>query len=347
MVSQRENLLRFYRHEQIDHFATYLDGDRFLFEANGFLERPPYHKSGKDWFGVPWIYDTAQAAFVPDHTQKPVLEDICDWREVVKWPDLDAMDWEAAVKSDNLEVFDRENFVFSVWDGCGPFERLHSLMGFEGALMAMVAEPEETAAFLERFTEYKTKLIKYICKYYKPDVFQFQDDCGTNKGTFYSPETWRKLIKPVWQAEIDAIHSCGVIAELHSCGNGTAFFVEMADTGLDCLFIQPINDIKKIREATGGKIALMIQTEFAKYSPMLAAGIANEEDIRQMTYNNIKELLEGGNGSDYLAMAMPPAGADAEDSFGSLDNVANAIIWSEVYSHMDEWNDIIKAKQGR
>ena len=53
MVNERENLLRFYRHEPMDHFTTFFQGARFLFEASGYQERPPYHKSGKDWFGVP------------------------------------------------------------------------------------------------------------------------------------------------------------------------------------------------------------------------------------------------------------------------------------------------------
>jgi len=74
-------------------------------------------KDGKDWFGVPWVYGTSESAFIPDHRCKPILEDICDWKEVVQWPDLDAIDWEAAAISDGADKADRENYIYSVWDG--------------------------------------------------------------------------------------------------------------------------------------------------------------------------------------------------------------------------------------
>lgn len=345
MVNERENLLRFYRHEPMDQFTTFFQGARFLFEASGYLERPPYHKSGKDWFGVPWIFDEKQIAFVPNHREKPILEDICDWREVVPWPDLDSIDWEAAAKLDGADKADRENFVYCVWDGCGPFERLHSLMGFEGALMAMVEEPEEVKAFLERFTEYKTKLLKYLCIYYKPDVIQFQDDAGTNRGTFYSPATWRELIKPVWQAEIDAIHSCGVYAELHSCGNNTEILVEMADTGLDSLFIQPLNDLQRIREACGGKIGLNVQTKSLAYGVMLSSGTVTLDQIYEMTVQDIRANLEGGNGYDYIPMVTPPV-SDIQ-GIGKKSTALSSTVWDAIYSHVDEWNEIIKRKQAQ
>ena len=215
-------------------------------------------------------------------------------------------------------------------------------MGFEGALMAMVEEPEEVKAFLERFTEYKVKLIKYLCTYYKPDVFQFQDDAGTNRGTFYSPATWRELIKPVWQAEIDAIHSCGVYAELHSCGNNTEIFVELADTGLDSLFIQPLNDLQRIREACGGKIGLNVQTRSLAYGVMLSCGSATLEQVYDMTVQDIRANLEGGNGYDYIPMVTPPV-ANVQ-GIGKKNTSLSTTVWNAIYDNVDEWNAIMKSK---
>jgi len=40
-------------------------------------------------------------AVIPDTSILPILEDICDWREKVVFPDLDAVDWEASAKADN------------------------------------------------------------------------------------------------------------------------------------------------------------------------------------------------------------------------------------------------------
>ena len=50
------------------------------------------------------------------------MEDICDWRELVKFPDLDAWDWSKVEEIDHISEIDRENKVFEImstliWNG--------------------------------------------------------------------------------------------------------------------------------------------------------------------------------------------------------------------------------------
>lgn len=68
-------------------------------------------------------------ALAPDPLQEPILEDIGDWREVVKFPDLDAWDWSKAEEIDHVSEWDRENKVIDMMIHNGPFERMHTLMG--------------------------------------------------------------------------------------------------------------------------------------------------------------------------------------------------------------------------
>lgn len=42
----------------------------------------------------------------------------------------------------------------------GPFERMHTLMGFENALCALLTDPDEVKAYLDAYMEWKCKLLE-------------------------------------------------------------------------------------------------------------------------------------------------------------------------------------------
>lgn len=49
---------------------------------------------GYDWFGMEWIWsDEAGSPMV--NSQQKMLKEISDWKDVVKFPDLDSLDWES------------------------------------------------------------------------------------------------------------------------------------------------------------------------------------------------------------------------------------------------------------
>ena len=191
-MTPKERALAFFRHEPTDALPTD-DGIFVLFNPETYAERPPHTTGGTDWFGVQWKYEASVDAIAPDHTQDPILEDICDWREVVKFPDLDAWDWSRVEEIDHISEIDRENKVFEMMFVNGPFERLHMLMGFENALCALLTDPEEVEAFLNAFMEWKLRLMEKVIEIYKPDVLMFHDDWGTQNNMFFSPDIWRAL----------------------------------------------------------------------------------------------------------------------------------------------------------
>ena len=55
--------------------------------------------SGKDWFGVDWTYVPEMHAPMPT-PGKILFDDISEWKEHVKFPDLDAIDWEKQAADD-------------------------------------------------------------------------------------------------------------------------------------------------------------------------------------------------------------------------------------------------------
>jgi hypothetical protein len=302
MISEKENMRRFYFHEKAEWMPAFGVGFHFLAPQNGYLERPQYNLGGKDWFGVDWVYQEGEPAPVPDSTRHVVLDDICNWREQVKFPDLDAWDWSEAQRIDKVNEIDRENNLLYLSILCGLFERLHSLMGFENAMIALIAEPEETAAFFDAMVEYKCKLIDKLAKYYTPDILNFHDDWGTQRALFFSPNTWRTLIKPRMKIIIDCAHRYGMTFELHSCGLIQDIIPEICELGVDCLQCMDLNDIVAMKKITGKKMNYNVSFDQQKHERHILLGDLKEEDLRR---DIREEVMAFGKDGCYYPFYQP------------------------------------------
>ena len=307
-MTPKERVMAFFQHKPTDELPTD-EGLFVLFNPEAYAERPPHTTGGTDWFGVKWNYEAGVDAIAPDHTQAPVLEDIYDWKEVVKFPDLDAWDWSKVEEIDHISEIDRENKAFEMMFVNGPFERLHMLMGFENALCAMITDPEEVEAFLNAFMEWKLKLMEKVIEIYKPDVLMFHDDWGTQKNMFFSPDTWRELIKPQIQKAVDRCHELGVLFEMHSCGFIEPVVPDFVEMGIDSWQGMEINDIPKLKSITGDKLSYHATPNYQQYSTEALAGTLTEEDLRA----RVKEtLLKTAEGYCYKPMFLPFGGWSTE-----------------------------------
>ena len=185
-ITERENFLRMLRHERPD-FMPHQPSLLQMIIPSAIGDRAENCGTGYDWFGVHWTEDP-DMPMMPMVTpgMPPVLEDIEDWEEVIEWPDLDAIDWEACARKD-VPVKDPSKILCAMMVS-GPFERLHDLMGFEGALCALVTNPEECEAFFSRLCDFKIEQIKRLKEHYDVDMVHFQDDWGTQTDLMFQPE---------------------------------------------------------------------------------------------------------------------------------------------------------------
>ena len=90
-ITPKENMIRM------------LNGEMPLWVPNQSIENNPIQPlvmpdakarnfGGTDWFGIQWTYEPlSRAAMVTPGTR--ALSDIENWKEEIKWPDLDAIDW--------------------------------------------------------------------------------------------------------------------------------------------------------------------------------------------------------------------------------------------------------------
>lgn len=223
------------------------------FLPSGVTEMPS--QGGKDIFGVPWVVGREGPLHEPGFV---MFEDICDWEDYVKMPDVSQIDIKGMAKTEEeMFGFDRKNKIIYVMDAGGPFNRLTALMGFENALVAMATEPEECKRFCEAYTEYKLDYVKAVIDAYGPDVYCQGDDIATARSTFMSPETYREVLKPYHKAVVDYVKSRGVIPSMHCCGRVEDLLDDYVDIGLRIWqSAQSMNDISGILDKYRGVLAV-------------------------------------------------------------------------------------------
>lgn len=260
MITQRENVLRMI-HRTGDPEWVPLSWDysvgRFT-TPSAVHERPANHADGVDWYGCHWRFDEATFGYVQDPAYPLPVDDITQWRDQVRFPDYDAIDWEACAVEDEKN-YDRENKLVKFILESGPFERLHSLVGFEEALVSMYTEPEAFLELIEAITDSKIDLIDRIAQYYHPDGLCVFDDLGSAGGPLMSLEMYREFIKPSHKRIVEAIKSHGIIAFQHSCGKMQDFLDDFVEIGVQVVNpLQPVNDWAMVAEKYRDKLSFEV-----------------------------------------------------------------------------------------
>ena len=218
---------------------------------------------GMDVWGVHWVRNDAGGPGTMPEPGRFILEDICDWHDIIKKPDFSDLDWEQVVKDDMKKFCGNINTDMTAIGQeimIGPFQMLVAFMGFEGAMIAMAEEPEEVHALLDYMMEfYCDDLAKPYAKYLKPDILMIGDDTCAETKPFFSEAMFREFYIPCYQRECEHALEMGIPIEFHNCGVAANFIGithdECGITGWDPA--QASNDLVKFKEDYGGKVAIL------------------------------------------------------------------------------------------
>ena len=257
MITPRENMLRYFRNEPCLWTPSTLDQLSFRpslipgHVARGMVaEQEPYTGKfgGKDMFGVDWVFD-AQAGGSME--KAPLIDDIDDWEEKVKFPDPDEIEWERCARENERYLNTDKLIQTTIYSSF--FERLITFVGFEKAAMAMIDEEqkEEVKKLFDKLADLYIDMIIRMHRFFNVDLVEIHDDWGTQLSTIFSVETHKELLVPYIARIAEKAHSEGVLIEMHSCGKIDALVPNIISTGVDTWRGQAIVDKRTAVEKHG------------------------------------------------------------------------------------------------
>lgn len=213
-----------------------------------------------DRWGTFISFPEDQPAAIPIVTQEnQVLQDIEEWADYVKVPDLVANcseGWETAIA--NKAAIDQTEYLTMTIMGTGIFEQLHMLMTFEDTLCNLLMYPDEMHELIDVITEYRMQYMKLIVENLHPDAILSHDDWGSENSLMMAPETWREFFKEPYRKLYKYLHDNGVLVIHHSDSFLEPIVEDMAEIGVDVWQgVLPSNDIVKLNKLLDGRMAMM------------------------------------------------------------------------------------------
>lgn len=305
-VTPREGFLGPYHHKPV--WVNYLVESQFITPyiipdnvARGGVSDAVLtneEKGGPDMFGIEWEFVPAAGGSMV-RPGKPLLSEVGEWREKVKFPDIDSWDWEGAGKRWQ-EQHDPSKAQICMFHNGFWFERLISFMDFENAAVALINEEdqEELHALFEATTDLGCRLVDKVCQYFQVDGFNVHDDWGSMLNSFFSPQVCAEMIVPHMRKFTDHVHSKGVIADLHSCGKIDNQVQNMIDAGWDSWTPMDICDTAKIFEEYGDKMVFGVMPE--RFDPKTTS----EEEQREYARRFVKKYCRPDRSAKFSIYGM-------------------------------------------
>lgn len=283
-------------------------------EARGFVMdggTPVTHPEGfKDMFGVNWLFiEVAGGSMVePGH---PMLNSIDEWKAKLEWPDINSWDWGKQFEL-SKDFTNNPELALVPTIMSGYFERLISLLDFEGAAIAMIDEEQKDSVheFLDKVADLYCRIIDKYIEFFHIDGICIHDDWGSQRSPFFSLGTAMEMLVPHIRKVSDHAHSKGLFYDMHCCGQVEKLVPAMIAAGVDSWTGQDMNDKA---------------TLYHQYGKEIMIGVDTPEITADMEPQKISELAKL-----YVDEFFRP-GAPAMIGFNS--QIQNPLFFEEVYRH--------------
>lgn len=175
---------------------------------------------------------------------------------------------------------DQRAVVLNLRDG---FSDMRDLLGYEGALMSMLLEPEAFSELLQRSIEYNLAVARIARQRYGVEIVATTDDVANATGLLMRPATWFELIAPKFRQVVQGYKELGYLVIKHCDGNVDCVVDFWIESGIDCL--DPIDPaagytLGQMKARFGSKVCLKGNVDC---TGALCTGTAEEvdEEVRQ------------------------------------------------------------------
>lgn len=280
----------------------------------------------KDEFGVVWSMPDEQQLYM-DISHHPLadatVDDIADY----PFPDGSDLTRFAGVRKQALEIRNQTPYAISTGIGGVVYEYCWYMRGLERWFMDMLENPHFCEVLLDQTLKF---WIDYYCGFMAEvgdivDIVMIGDDLAGQDGPLFSPDFYRKFVKPRHKKLIQHIKSL-TSAKIwyHTCGGCAEYIPDLIDNGIDILNPVQISAAKMDPQN--------LKNEFGKDIVFWGGGIdsqhvlpfAKPDEIREHVRKNLEVFKPGGgyvfNNVHNIQPGVPPeniiAMYDAAYEFG-------------------------------
>lgn len=263
MLSPKENFLETIHGGHPDRFVK-------QFEFFPMPYSDPYNASNpfpweagspdvKDLWGVTWSWPKGTPGAFPVHGKGlTVVEDIENWKECVKAPDMHFTDEQWKDAEDDYASYDRSQVMVGPTFFPGLFEMTHNLMGMENAMMSFYTNPDEMKELINYIAEWETDYAVQLAEHLHPDLVFQNDDWGSSKSTFLSPDMFKEFYLEPYKRMYKVFKDHGYLIIHHADCYAATYVPFMLEMGVDVWQGGTIaNDIPKLVHEYGGQISFL------------------------------------------------------------------------------------------
>jgi len=283
----------------------------------------------KDEFGVVWSMPNEQQLYM-DISHHPLanvtIKDLDDF----PFPNGGDPTRFTGVREQALQMRKETPFAISTGIGGVVYETCWYMRGLERWYTDIVENPAFCEALLD-------KMLKFWIDYYNGfmaevgdiiDVVMMGDDLAGQNGPLFSPDFYRKIVKPRQKRLVQHIKSL-TKAKIwyHTCGSCVEYIPDLIDNGIDILNPVQIGLVnmepKKLKEKFGKKLVFWGGAIDAQH----ILPFAKPDEIREHVRRNIEIFKPGGgyvfNNVHNIQIGVPPENIvalfDAAYDFGFYD----------------------------
>ena len=274
----------------------------------------------KDEFGVVWSMADEQQLYM-DISHHPLadatVDDIADY----PFPDGSDLTRFTGVREQALEIRNETPYAISTGIGGVVYEYCWYMRGLERWFMDMLENIDFCDALLDQ-------TLKFWMDYYTGfmaevgdivDIVMIGDDLAGQHGPLFSPEFYRRFIKPRHKKLIRHIKSL-TSAKLwyHTCGACTEYIPDLIDNGVDILNPVQIGaermDPEELKKKFGEKLVFWGGGIDAQH----VLPFAGPDEIKKHVRKNI-EIFKSGGGYVFNSVHNIQAGVPAENIIAMYD----------------------------
>jgi hypothetical protein len=139
------------------------------------------------------------------------------------------------------------------------FLRLTDLRGFEEMMVDFAEEPPELEMLIDTVLSYNLRQARRQLERMgePPQIAYFGDDLGMQQSLPMSPDTWRKYLKPCYEAIYRPFKDAGHLVYMHSDGHILEIIPDLVDCGVDVINPQyRANPLPELRRVTHGSVCV-------------------------------------------------------------------------------------------